>query len=207
MSDHGHHDPGGHELEAINTKLLFRLLVSLSFITFLACLVVVQWFYRQRRELDSRHAAEGSYQLQRYKTKMVTNLEGVDRVAQDIAANPALLAAPPPPSGWVHPDDLVGGVATEVTPEPEPAEPEPEPEPAEVEPVPVELPPDDAEGEDAAPEPVEPVEPAKQPKSPEPADGEDAPKQPKQPKSPKPADEGEDAPKQPKSPKPADDGE
>jgi hypothetical protein len=109
MTDHGHHDPGGHELEAINTKLLFRLLVSLSLVTFLASVAVVQWFYSQRRELEGQYAAEGSYQLTDYKTKMSADLEGVDRVAQSMVANPALLQAPPPPRGWIHPDDLVGG--------------------------------------------------------------------------------------------------
>ena len=52
MADHGHHDPGGHELEAINTKLLFRLLISLSLVTLLAAAAVVQWFNSQRRELE-----------------------------------------------------------------------------------------------------------------------------------------------------------
>jgi hypothetical protein len=62
-------------------------------------------------------------------------------VATDVAANPALLAAPPAPAGWIHPDDLVGGPA----PKPAPAKPaEPvikpvEPTPEE-QPVPVELP-------------------------------------------------------------------
>ena len=111
MADHGHHDPGGHELEAINTKLLFRLLISLSLVTLLAAAAVVQWFNSQRRELERRYAAEGSFQLADYKTKMAADLDGVDRVAQDMAANPDLLKAPPAPAGWIHPDDLVGGPA------------------------------------------------------------------------------------------------
>jgi hypothetical protein len=111
MADHGHHDPGGHELEAINTKLLFRLLISLSLVTLLAALAVVQWFYSQRAELERRYAAEGSFQLQEYKAKMATDLEGMDRVAADLANKPERLAAPPAPSGWIHPDDLAGGPA------------------------------------------------------------------------------------------------
>jgi hypothetical protein len=107
--DHGHHDPGGHELEAINTKLLFRLLVSLSLVTLLAAIAVIQWFYSQRRELEAQYAAEGSYLLTDYKTKMTADLEGIDRVAQDLVGNPEKLKAPPPPPGWIHPDDLVGG--------------------------------------------------------------------------------------------------
>jgi hypothetical protein len=108
MADHGHHDPGGHELEAINTKLLFRLLVSLSLVTLLAAIAVIQWFYSQRRELENQYAAEGSYLLTDYKTKMSADLEGIDRVANELVQNPELLKAPPPPSGWIHPDDQVG---------------------------------------------------------------------------------------------------
>ena len=111
MSDNGHHDPGGHELEAVNTKMLFRLLISLSLITLLAAYAVVQWFYFQRSELEGRYAAEGSFQLKNYQTKMDGQLEGIDAVAKDVAGNPALLAGSTPPPGWMHPDDLVGGAA------------------------------------------------------------------------------------------------
>lgn len=135
MTDHGHHDPGGHELEAINTKLLFRLLISLSLVTFLAAVAVVQWFYSQRRELENQYAGEGSYLLTDYKTKMSADLEGIDRVAASMVANPALLQAPPAPPGWIHPDDLVGGTpapapAHEEPAHEEPPKPEPAPEPA-----------------------------------------------------------------------------
>ncbi|KIG15024.1 hypothetical protein DB30_06056 [Enhygromyxa salina] len=211
MSDHGHHDPGGHELEAVNTKLLFRLLISLSFITLLACVVVVQWFYSQRRELDAQYAAEGSTFLLEYKAKMAKDLEGIDRVAQDVAGNPSLLVAPPPPSGWMHPDDLVAGVVA--APADEPAGDAHGAEEHDVEaPVPVEPPEGDAEGEpaeddgdvedDAAPEPAEP-KPADAEKPAKPADGDDAEKPAKPAQPAKPA---EDEAK-PADPKPADDGE
>ena len=108
MADHGHHDPGGHELEAINTKLLFRLLISLSLVTLLASIAVVQWFNSQQRTLRDRSAAEGSFQLKDYKAEMAENLEGVDAVASQLAAKPELLRAPEPYPGWVHPDDLAG---------------------------------------------------------------------------------------------------
>jgi outer membrane biosynthesis protein TonB len=149
MSDHGHHDPGGHELEAINTKLLFRLLFSLTLITFLSCIAVVQWFNSQRRELQQSNAAEGSVFLHAHEAKMAENLAGIDRVSGDILANPALLVAPPAPPGWIHPDDLVGGPAPKPAmpaeqPKPQPVEqpaPVPPAEPAPEEaPVPVELP-------------------------------------------------------------------
>jgi hypothetical protein len=141
MSEHGHHDdPGGHELEAINTKLMFRLLVSLSFVTFLSAVAVVQWFNSQRRELQSQHAAAGSVFLKAHDAKMAEQLSGVDRVAVDVAANPALLAAPPAPAGWIHPDDLVGGPAAKPAKPAMPAKPAEPPVAPEEQPVPVELP-------------------------------------------------------------------
>jgi outer membrane biosynthesis protein TonB len=171
MSEHGHHDPGGHELEAINTKLLFRLLVSLSLVTFLSSVAVVQWFNSQRRELQNSLAVEGSFMLKAHDAKMAEQLSGIDRVAMDVAANPALLAAPPAPAGWIHPDDLVGGPAVakpvEQAPEPkqpvEPKQPTPEPTPVpEEQPVPVELPAGDAPAKE---EPAK-DEPAKEDKKP-----------------------------------------
>ena len=109
MSDHGHHDPGGHELEAINTKMLFRLFFALIPLTLAASYGVIQWFYFQRAELEDRYAMEGSIFLEDYKTNMGEQLSGMDGVAQRLATDPKLLAAPAPPPGWVHPDDLVGG--------------------------------------------------------------------------------------------------
>jgi outer membrane biosynthesis protein TonB len=176
MSEHGHHDPGGHELEAINTKLLFRLLISLSFITFLSAVAVVQWFNSQRRELQHRNAVEGSFMLKAHDTKMAEQLAGIDRVAMDVAVNPALLAAPPAPPGWMHPDDLVGGPVPIMPAAPaehaEPAEQkkpvEPAPEPTlEEQPVPVELPKDEPVKEDKpAPAKEDKPAPAKEDKQP-----------------------------------------
>jgi outer membrane biosynthesis protein TonB len=162
MSEHGHHDPGGHELEAINTKLLFRLLVSLSLVTFLACVAVVQWFNSQRRELQNSLAVEGSFMLKAHDTKMAEQLTGIDRVAMDVAANPTLVAAAPAPAGWIHPDDLVGGAAAkpaEPAQQPKPVEPKPAPEEA---PIPVEAPKGDAPAQE---EPAK-EEPAKEDKKP-----------------------------------------
>jgi outer membrane biosynthesis protein TonB len=180
MSEHGHHDdPGGHELEAINTKLMFRLLVSLSFVTFLSAVAVVQWFNSQRRELQSQHAAAGSVFLKAHDAKMAEQLSGVDRVAVDVAANPALLAAPPAPAGWIHPDDLVGGPAAKPGKPAMPAEPAKPVEPPaapEEQPVPVELPKNElpTKGDDAPAK--EDKKPAKEDKKPakedKPEDGE-----------------------------------
>jgi len=109
-----HHDQGGHELEAINTKLLFRLMISLSIVTLLASMAVVQWYYSQRSELVQRHAVEGSYLLAEYKEQMTKDLEGIDAARKQLLANTGLLLPPPPPPGWVHPDDLLSGGAPAV---------------------------------------------------------------------------------------------
>jgi hypothetical protein len=125
--DHGGHE-GGHELEAINTKLLFRLMISLSIVTLLASMAVVQWYYSQRTELQHRLAVEGSPFLTEYKEKMAKDLEGIESVRRQILADGKVLLAPPPPPGWVHPDDLLSGGAPAVA-EPAPA-PAPAPTPA-----------------------------------------------------------------------------
>jgi hypothetical protein len=123
MADHGHHDPGGHELEAINTKLLFRLVISLSLVTLLAAAAVVQWFYSQRRELEGRRAAERSFRLVEYDARMSADLQGIDQVAASMVANPAMLNAPAPPPGWVSPDALLGATPPAI-PVPERARPD-----------------------------------------------------------------------------------
>lgn len=109
--DGGHHDPheGGHELEALNTKLLFRLMISLSLVTLLASMAVVQWYYSQRRELQETYAIEGSVMLAQYKEQMAKDIEGIDVVRRQILADGKALLAPPPPANWVHPDDQLGG--------------------------------------------------------------------------------------------------
>ena len=198
MSDHDHHDPGGHELEAVNTKLLFRLLVVCGAITLAASIAVIQWFNAQKREMQRANAAAGSFQLEAYKAEMAADLEGIDRVAADIVANPALLKAPEPPPNWQHPDDLVGGApapaADEHPEEEEPGipvkAPEDEPGAGDDEGEPAEDAGDEAPAEDAGDEAPadEPAsddkgeQPAKQPDN-KPADKPD-----------KPADEGDKAP-------------
>ncbi len=170
MSDHGHHDPGGHELEAINTKLLFRLLFSLTFITFLACIAVVQWFNSQRRELQNSNASEGSFMLQDHDKQVAEALGNIDRVAADVVANPALLAAPPAPANWQHPDDLAGGPKPAPAPEQKPIE---KPAPEE-QPVPVELPKEEPAKEEPSKQEPAKEEPSKQEpaKQDKPEDGE-----------------------------------
>ncbi|NVB36522.1 hypothetical protein G6O69_01670 [Pseudenhygromyxa sp. WMMC2535] len=111
MADHGHHDPGGHELEAVNTKLLFRLVISLSLVTLLAAMAVIQWFNSQRRELQERYAEQGSFRLAEYETEMQDNMSGVDQVAQGMVGKPDALKAQPAYAGWVNPDTAAASAA------------------------------------------------------------------------------------------------
>lgn len=123
----GHHDPGGHELEAINTKLLFRLMISLSIVTLLASAAVVQWYYSQRAELQERNAVEGSFMLTQYKEQMAKDIEGIDVVRRQILADGKVLVAPAPPARWVHPDDLLSGGGAPAVDPGVPSEPQPAP--------------------------------------------------------------------------------
>ncbi|MFV8753072.1 hypothetical protein ACNOYE_21195 [Nannocystaceae bacterium ST9] len=177
--EHGHHDPGGHELEAVNTKLLFRLMISLSIVTLLASMAVVQWYYSQRSELQNRNATEGSFQLQGYKDQMAKDIEGIDVVRKQILADGKVLLAPAPPAGWVHPDDLLSGGAPAAPAEPAapaPAPVAPPTDPAivvEGQPAGIAVPAGDVKPEDAK-APVEPKpEDAKAPVEPKPEKADD----------------------------------
>lgn len=171
--EHGH-DEGGHELEAINTKLLFRLMISLSIVTLLASAAVVQWYYSQRAELERRNAVEGSFLLAKYKERMAADLQGIDVVRKQILADGKVLQAPAPPPGWVHPDDLLsGGAAAAPAPAPMPA-------PAPADPV------IDVQGQPAIPVPAGDVKPADEAK-PEEAKPEEAKPEEAKPEEPKPA--------------------
>ena len=189
-----HHDQGGHELEAINTKLLFRLMISLSIVTLLASMAVVQWYYSQRSELVQRHAVEGSYLLAEYKEQMTKDLEGIDAARKQLLANMGLLLPPPPPPGWVHPDDLLLGGAPAVAPPP--TEP--------VAPVVVTPDPSIVVTPTDAPVPVEgqPAPADEKPADEKPADEKPADEKPAKPANDKPAKPADDKPAKPAEPAP-----
>ena len=106
MSDQ--HFKGGHELEGLNTRLLFQLFVGLSLVTFLSAVAVVQWFYRQRNDLLWERAAEGSFLLKQHRSEVGGLLEDIDATKEAVLGDPKLLTARKPPAGWVHPDDVKG---------------------------------------------------------------------------------------------------
>ncbi|EDM75339.1 hypothetical protein PPSIR1_01147 [Plesiocystis pacifica SIR-1] len=173
MSDH-HHDPGGHELEAINTKLLFQLVGSLSIVTLLASMGVVQWFYLQQRELQDRNAAEGSFILKDYKAKMAEDTAELDASAKAVLADAGKMKAQPAYPGWVSPDTAAAGAAAAAKPAEAPAKELKAPEPAKPEPAPAEG--EGAEGDAPAPtEEAKPAEEAKPEAPAKPAEAADAP--------------------------------
>lgn len=107
MSDEHAEHQGGHELEAINAGLLFKIIGGLAIVVLLACAVVIQWFYQQARALEYDGATP--HYLQKYWGEMDEEKAGLSDLAKDIANDPAQLASDPPPAGWVHPDDLKDG--------------------------------------------------------------------------------------------------
>ncbi len=151
-SDHGHHDPGGHELEAINTGMLFKLLLSLGGLALLLSIGVVQWFYSQRAELQEKHAADGSYRLREYQAHMSEELAELPKTVAAVKADLSMLKAAPVYPGWVNPDMAAtpAAVAAPATHE-EPVgeiEKAPEPEAEEADDAKAETP-DDAKAEKA----------------------------------------------------------
>lgn len=107
MSDqHAEHN-GGHELEAVNAGALFRIIGGLAVIVGISCFVVIQWFYQQRNDLEFQSGTP--YFLKQYWEQMDAEKAGLGDTAKEIANDAGMLAADPPPAGWVHPDDLKQG--------------------------------------------------------------------------------------------------
>ena len=104
MSDAHEEHNGGHELEGLNAIALMKVIFGLSAIVMVACIIVVQFFYSQAREMEF----EGStpYYLQKYWGEMDADKAGLAATVKDAANNPATMKAGPPPAGWKHPDDV-----------------------------------------------------------------------------------------------------
>lgn len=107
MSDEHHEHDGGHELEALDAGQLFRIIGGLSVVVLISIIAVVQWFHKQQEELRVTRSDYSFLEEQRAREGEM--LEGIDAVATQVAADPKLLAAPAPPEGWVHPDDIKTG--------------------------------------------------------------------------------------------------
>ena len=110
-----HEHDGGHELEALNTKILFQLTFGLSALVLVACILVAQWFYKQNAAIQIERASQdGSYILRsELEKKAEMELRAIRPIIQEMVRRPELLKAQPAPEGWVHPDD-VGKAAANV---------------------------------------------------------------------------------------------
>lgn len=74
--DHGddhhddHHGVGAHEVDKMPSSRLFNLLFGLSALTLVACIGVVQLFYRQVDTIRDTRNAKTSFQLEEYRQEM-----------------------------------------------------------------------------------------------------------------------------------------
>lgn len=109
MSEEHHEHDGGHELEALDAGQLFRIIGGLAIVVLISIIAVVQWFHKQQEEL--RITRSDYTFLQEHRAREAEMLEGIDAVAAKVGGDPKLLAAPPAPEGWVHPDDVKTGGA------------------------------------------------------------------------------------------------
>lgn len=103
-----HHDKGGHELDVIDTKILFKLVFGLSALVFVSCILVAEWFYRQNDAIqDERAQQEENYILRKSVRETVKEeTKDLDKVINAMVSAPELLKGQAPPAGWVHPDDV-----------------------------------------------------------------------------------------------------
>jgi hypothetical protein len=141
MSDqHSEHHGGGHEVDQPPTRQLFNIVWGLGALTLLSIVTCVQLFNQQRDAMLAESMSAPSYRLAEYRAAQDTRASSngaeelvvdgktvtleyvpLDVAAKKILANPALLQAPPPPPGWIHPDDIASGGAKAPTPAPAPA--------------------------------------------------------------------------------------
>ena len=126
---HGEHE-GAHEIDKMPNSRLFNLLFSLSALTLLACIGVVQLFNRQVEQISDARGKDASFQLQAYRDEQAqiggswgrvimldddgvptdrggTGPREAERAHMPIAearrrvlADPKLLAAQPKYPGW-----------------------------------------------------------------------------------------------------------
>lgn len=143
MSDqHNHeHHGGGHEMDSPPTRQLFNIVWGLGIITLLSIVTCVQLFNKQRDAMIADSLDAPSYKLADYRTKqnglktsngtaelndggkvVVQEYVPLEVAKKKILTTPSLLQAPPPPAGWIHPDDIAsGGSSAAAAPAPAPA--------------------------------------------------------------------------------------
>lgn len=106
-TDH-HSEKGGHELDVIDTKILFKLVFGLSALVLLSCILVAEWFYRQNAAIQAERAQqEDAYILRsQVQAEVKEETKDLDKVINAMVSAPELLNAQNAPAGWVHPDDV-----------------------------------------------------------------------------------------------------
>lgn len=92
MSDHDHDEgPKGHEIDNMPSRKLFNLLFGLLALTILACIGVVQLFFRQVESIETTRYSKTPFHLAEYREEMdaltkdwnVTTIDDDDGVASD----------------------------------------------------------------------------------------------------------------------------
>jgi len=142
MSDqHNENHGGGHEVDQPPTRELFNIVWGLGALTLLSIVTCVQLFNQQRDTMLSESMSTPSYRLAEYRAEQDKRLSSngseelledgktvtleyvpLEVAAKNILAKPELLQAPPPPPGWIHPDDIAsGGAKAPVVAPPAPA--------------------------------------------------------------------------------------
>lgn len=131
--DHGAHD-GAHEIDAMPNARLFNLLFSLSALTLVACIAVIQLFNRQVDQITDSRGKAASFKLQEYRDEMAKHAGAWGKVVmmdddgvptdkggagpheaeryhmpvaearRRVLADPKLLTAQPAYRGWVDRD-------------------------------------------------------------------------------------------------------
>ena len=149
---HDAHGGGGHEVDKMPSGRLFNLLFGLSALTLVACIGVVQLFYRQVDTIRDGRDAKVSFQLAEYRAEMdelkggrvveMTDDDGVPATEggrgvyetrhfqmpladarKRVLEQPQLLKAGAPYRGWRNPDPNAPKPVAPVGPRPRPMRP------------------------------------------------------------------------------------
>jgi hypothetical protein len=106
MSDSHEEYNGGHELEAMDAIILFKIVFGLGAIVLAAVFVVIQFFYQQTAFMAlEENGAQAGFHLQSYYDDMDEGKKGLGAVAKEVGQSGDLKAAKAP-AGWVNPDDV-----------------------------------------------------------------------------------------------------
>lgn len=100
-----HNYRGGHEIEAVNTDRLFKIMIPIGLATFLASLAVYDFYQDQRARISESRAVKPGVTVAIYQSEMEESLKDLPKFRETIK-DPQVLAPSEAPQGWVHPDDI-----------------------------------------------------------------------------------------------------